>query len=87
MKISITVYDDAYKKVFSTHKIDLQNGMYQLSGFVNRKVGLPLRVVDVTKKSRICDVCKKPIKKGQGMLFEEKDIHQACLMKARQRLP
>ena len=87
MKISITVYDEKYKKIFSTHKIDLQKGMYQLSGFMNRKLGLPLRVVNITEKSKRCYVCKKPIKKGQGMLFEGKKIHQACLMKARQGLP
>jgi len=87
MKISITVYDERYKKIFSVNKADLQKGMHHLSSFVNAKLGIPLKVVDINKNVNKCRVCGRTIKKGDGMIYEGKKIHQACLVTARQRLP
>ena len=87
MKISITVYDENYKKVFSVVKIDLNAGMYKLSSFVQTKIGLPLKVVNTNGNSTKCHICKMPINKGRGMTYEGKTIHQECLLTARQQLP
>ena len=87
MKISITVYDERYNKIFSVNKAELRKGMYYLSNFVHERLGVPFRVVDTIKNGDRCRVCGKIIKKGDGMMYEGKKIHQACLIAARQRLP
>ena len=86
MKISITVYDERYKKVFSVAKVELNAGMFQVSSFLQHKVGAPLKVVSTTGKANKCYICQKAIKKGQGMTYEGKQIHQACLAAARTRV-
>jgi hypothetical protein len=92
MRISITVYDNNDKRIFGLKRVELQKGMGQLSGFVHEKMGVPLKVVSVKAKANVkasankCFVCKKPIKKGFGMAYEGKEIHQACLMEARMQL-
>ena len=87
MKISITVYDERYKKIFSVNKAELQKGMHHLGSFVDAKLGIPIKVVNTNKNVSKCHVCGKPIKKGDGMMHEGKKIHQVCLLAARQRLP
>lgn len=86
MKISITVFDDRYKKIFEVNKAGLKAGMYQLSSFVNGKLGVPLRVIATNAQSRTCWVCGKAIKKGAGTTYNGKRIHQVCMVAARQKL-
>ena len=87
MRITITVYDDNYKKVFSVVKVELKRGMFRLSSYLQNVVGAHIKVVETNKNGNTCHVCKKPIKKGKGMMYEGKTIHQACLLTARQQLP
>ena len=86
MKISVTVYDERYKKVFSVTKAELNAGMFDLSSFLQNKIGAPLKVVPTAGTPKKCYICKKAIKKGQGMTYDGKPIHQACLMAARSRV-
>jgi len=87
MKISITVYDDNYKKVWSVVKVELKTGMFGVSAFLQNKIGMPLKVVNTNRVANKCYICNKPIKKGAGMMYEGKAIHQVCLLAARQQLP
>ena len=87
MRITITVYDDNYRKVFSVVKVELKHGMFRLSSYLQNAVGAHIKVVETNKNGDTCHICKKPIKKGRGLLYDGRMIHQACLLAARQQLP